>query len=61
LNIKTGEVWRLNATTEQLTQIMVVLLQKLVRFDDNINDTNDTNDDDGDKRFIENHIERTNH
>jgi hypothetical protein len=60
LNIKTGEVWRLNATTEQLTQIMVVLLQKLVKFDDNINDTNDT-DDDGDKRFIENHIERTIH
>jgi hypothetical protein len=53
LNIKTGEVWRLNATTEQLTQIMVVLLQKLVKFDDNIIDTNDGDNDD--KQFIEMH------
>jgi hypothetical protein len=51
LNIKTGEMWRLNATDEQLTTIMVILLEKLV----NSCDDGEEDADDDDKGFIEMH------
>jgi AAA domain len=54
LNIKTGEVWKLNATIEQLTTIMVVLLQKLVK--DKLHNDIDENDDDDDNEFINMHL-----
>lgn len=52
LNIKTGEVWKLNATFEQLTSIMVELLKKLVKSNQETNE----NEEDDDQHFIDTHF-----
>jgi nucleoside-triphosphatase THEP1 len=50
LNIKTGEVWKLTSNIEDLTKIMVVLLEKLVKFNQDTNETENN-----DQQFIDMH------
>jgi hypothetical protein len=52
LNIKTGEVWKLNSTIEQLTPIIVVLLKKIIKFNKEINENADI---ESDETFINMH------
>lgn len=41
LNIKTGEVWRLNASIEELTEIVIILLRQKIKVNNNCSEFQD--------------------